>query len=72
MGKLILLLLILLSWLQYSLWLGKNGINSFRNISTDLKLQKKYNSILKERNEKLLSKINDLNNPEKILEGRDH
>ncbi|VFP86490.1 septum formation initiator family protein [Candidatus Erwinia haradaeae] len=67
MGKLILLLLILLSWLQYSLWLGKNGINSFYRINSDLKLQKEYNSILKERNEKLLSRINDLNNSDEIL-----
>ncbi|VFP80720.1 septum formation initiator family protein [Candidatus Erwinia haradaeae] len=68
MDKLILLLLVLLSWLQYSLWLGKNGINSFHHINSDLKLQKEYNSLLKDRNEKLLSRINDLNNSDEILE----
>ncbi|VFP80240.1 septum formation initiator family protein [Candidatus Erwinia haradaeae] len=62
MEKLTLLLLVILSWLQYSLWLGKNGIHSLSSIKKDFIFQKQRNSSLKIRNEQLCAKINDLHN----------
>jgi hypothetical protein len=35
MGKLTLLLLALLVWLQYSLWFGKNGIHDYSRVNDD-------------------------------------
>ncbi|STW05037.1 cell division protein FtsB [Klebsiella grimontii] len=34
MGKLTLLLLALLVWLQYSLWFGKNGLHDYSRLMT--------------------------------------
>ena len=36
MGKLTLLLLALLVWLQYSLWFGKNGIHDYTRVNDDV------------------------------------
>jgi hypothetical protein len=36
MGKLTLLLLALLVWLQYSLWFGKNGIHDYSRVNDDV------------------------------------
>lgn len=47
MGKLTLLLLILLGWLQYSLWLGKNGVHDFVRVKDDVALQETNNGKLK-------------------------
>ncbi|VFP83363.1 septum formation initiator family protein [Candidatus Erwinia haradaeae] len=60
MVKLTLLLLVILIWLQYSLWLGKNGLHNLAYIKKDLIFQQKRNSILKIRNEQLYIKLNDL------------
>ncbi len=35
MGKLTLLLLAILVWLQYSLWFGKNGIHDYTRVNDD-------------------------------------
>ena len=39
MGKLTLLLLALLVWLQYSLWFGKNGLHDFSKVRDDVTVQ---------------------------------
>ena len=36
MGKLTLLLLAILVWLQYSLWFGKNGIHDYTRVNDDV------------------------------------
>lgn len=56
MGKLTLLLLILLGWLQYSLWLGKNGVHDHVRVNADVVVQQGNNAKLKARNEQLLPK----------------
>ncbi|VEA75335.1 Cell division protein DivIC (FtsB) stabilizesFtsL against RasP cleavage [Salmonella enterica subsp. arizonae] len=47
MGKLTLLLLALLVWLQYSLWFGKNGIHDYSRVNDDVVAQQATNAKLK-------------------------
>ncbi len=46
MGKLTLLLLALLVWLQYSLWFGKNGIHDYSRVNDDVVAQQATNAKL--------------------------
>ena len=64
MGKLTLLLLAILVWLQYSLWFGKNGIHD------DVAAQQATNAKLKARNDQLFAEIDDLNGGQEALEER--
>ncbi len=66
----ILLLLLLAIGLQYSLWLGKNGIRDFVRIKNDVAEQKIKNNELKIRNAQLFAEINDLNEGKEALEER--
>ncbi|UDG80775.1 Cell division protein FtsB [Candidatus Hartigia pinicola] len=68
MGKLTILLIGVLAWMQYSLWLGKNGIYEYICVNNDISAQEIVNARLKVRNEKLFSKINDLNNGQEAIE----
>ena len=43
MGKLTLLLLAILVWLQYSLWFGKNGIHDYTRVNDDVAAQQTRN-----------------------------
>lgn len=44
MGKLTLLLLALLVWLQYSLWFGKNGLHDYSRVNDDVSAQQATNA----------------------------
>ncbi len=57
MGKLTLLLLAILVWLQYSLWFGKNGIHDYTRVNDDVAAQQATNAKLKARNDQLLPKL---------------
>ena len=70
MGKLTLLLLVLLGWLQYSLWLGKNGIHDYVRVKDDVAVQQGNNGKLKARNEQLFAEIDDLNGGQEAIEER--
>ncbi|ATO34437.1 Cell division protein FtsB [Dickeya dianthicola] len=70
MGKLSLLLLILLGWLQYSLWLGKNGVHDYVRVKDDVAAQQANNVKLKSRNEQLFAEIDDLNGGQEAIEER--
>lgn len=70
MGKLTLLLLVLLGWLQYSLWLGKNGIHDFVRVQDDVTAQQSNNSKLKARNDQLFAEIDDLTGGQEAIEER--
>ena len=70
MGKLTLLLLALLVWLQYSLWLGKNGIHDYTRVSDDVAVQQASNAKLKARNDQLFAEIDDLNGGSEAIEER--
>jgi len=70
MGKLTLLLLCVLGWLQCSLWFGKNGINDYTRISEDVTVQQATNAKLKSRNDQLFAEIDDLNGGQEAIEER--
>ncbi|MDR0806478.1 MAG: cell division protein FtsB [Enterobacteriaceae bacterium] len=70
MKKFMLLLIILLGWLQYSLWLGKNGVHDYVRVQEDLVVQQENNAKLKLRNERLLAEISDLKGGQEAIEER--
>lgn len=70
MGKLTLLLLAILVWLQYSLWFGKNGIHDYTRVNDDVAAQQATNAKLKARNDQLFAEIDDLNGGQEALEER--
>lgn len=70
MSKLTLLLIALLGWLQYSLWLGKNGVHDYVRVQDDLVVQQENNAKLKSRNERLFAEISNLNSGQDALEER--
>jgi len=70
MGRLTLLLLVLLGWLQYSLWLGKNGIHDYTRVNDDVAVQQANNAKLKARNDQLFAEIDDLTGGSEAIEER--
>lgn len=70
MKKLTLLLIAVLIWLQYSLWLGKNGIQDYARVSADIIAQQSHNAKLKARNDQLFAEIDDLSDGQEALEER--
>ncbi|NJD00700.1 cell division protein FtsB [Candidatus Erwinia dacicola] len=70
MRKLTLLLIVLLGWLQYSLWLGKNGIHDYTRVNEYVAVQQAHNAKLKARNDQLFAEIDDLNSGLEALEER--
>ncbi|QIQ41433.1 MAG: cell division protein FtsB [Buchnera aphidicola (Aphis urticata)] len=54
-------LLLLFFWLQYSLWIGKNGVLDYIKTYKKIIIQKKINKNLEIENNKLLLEIQDLN-----------
>ena len=57
MGKLTLLLLAILVWLQYSLWFGKNGIHDYTRVNDDVAAQKLQTRNLKRETINFLPKL---------------
>lgn len=55
-----LILLLLFGWLQYTLWLGKNGISDFQAVSADIEVQNQVNTNLSVRNSEMFAEIDDL------------
>lgn len=70
MGKLSIFLLVILSWLQYSLWLGKNGVHTYTRIQHEVVAQQESNTKLKSRNEQLFAEIDDLSSGLEAIEER--
>ncbi|STM32254.1 cell division protein [Escherichia coli] len=57
MGKLTLLLLAILVWLQYSLWFGKNGIHDYTRVNDDVRHSKLQTRNLKRETINFLPKL---------------
>lgn len=55
------ILLSLLCWLQYSLWLGKNGVLDYIKIYKKIAIQKKNNEYLDMRNNQIILEIENFN-----------
>ncbi len=70
MRKLVLILLIVFCWLQYSLWFGKNGIHDYLRIKSEVSALETLNMTFKVRNEHLFSEIDDLNEGCEAIEER--
>ena len=70
MRKLALILLAVLFWLQYSLWLGKNGVHDYMRVKNEVAALKTLNMTFKARNERLFAEIDDLNEGREAIEER--
>lgn len=68
MGKLMLLLLVLLVWLQYLLWFGKNGLYDYMWVNDDVIVQQVINVKLKVCNDQLFVEIDDFNGGQEVIE----
>lgn len=55
-----LILILLFGWLQFTLWLGKNGITDFQAVSADIEVQNQVNGNLAVRNNEMFAEIDDL------------
>ena len=60
MKKLLVLLVILLVYLQFSLWFGDGGLQDVWRLHKDVEQQRQENSVLRERNEALDAEVLDL------------
>ena len=60
MKKLLILLLILLVYLQYSLWIGDGSLQDVWRLHRDVERQRQENAQLRERNEALDAEVLDL------------
>lgn len=54
-------LLFLFFWLQYSLWMGKNGVLDYIKISKKIAIQKRENEDIEIKNNQLILEIKRLN-----------
>ena len=52
-------LVLLFALLQYTLWIGKNGIADYRKVSDEIAIQDKTNADLKARNAQMYAEIDD-------------
>lgn len=53
-------LMVVLGWLQFELWFGKNGVSDFRLVNADIEVQHEANSNLQARNNEMFAEIDDL------------
>jgi len=60
MKKLLILLVILLVYLQYSLWVGDGSLQDVWRLHRDVERQRQENAQLRERNEALDAEVQDL------------
>ncbi|RYU68045.1 cell division protein FtsB [Aliivibrio finisterrensis] len=65
-----LLLVLVFGWLQYTLWLGKNGISDYSQVSSDVALQEEVNQGLRNRNQQMFAEIDDLKKGSEAIEER--
>lgn len=70
MNYVITLLLILLTILQYDLWVGKGSIQEVKQLETAVQSQKEENQNLKERNDALRAEVVDLKTGLEAIEER--
>ncbi|GAD78553.1 MULTISPECIES: cell division protein FtsB [Vibrio] len=54
------LLFCLLLLMQATLWIGKNGVNDYRQVKDEVAIQSSVNSELRKRNDEMFVEIDDL------------
>lgn len=70
MRLLTLTLLMILGWLQYDFWLGKNGMVDYLAVRDNVAVQQQANSELAKRNQQMYVEIHDLNRGLEAVEER--
>ena len=70
MNKLTLILFLLITLIQYPLWLGDGGFINLVEKNKQIKIQKKINASLKKENNALIAEVNDLKKGTKAIEER--
>jgi len=70
MKKLLILLVILLVYLQYSLWFGDGSLQDVWRLHKDVEQQREENAGLRERNEALEAEVLDLQQGLEAIEER--
>ncbi|NOH98574.1 cell division protein FtsB [Vibrio sp. 99-70-13A1] len=63
-------LIVLLGWLQYTLWLGKNGISDYYGVNNEIQIQRQVNEKLHNRNAEMFAEIDDLSQGLDAIEER--
>lgn len=53
-------LMILLTFLVYTLFFGKNGVNDYKAVTADIDIQSQVNGSLQTRNDQMFAEIDDL------------
>ena len=66
----IIILLVLLAWLQYDFWDGKNGMNEYTAVKESVALQQAANTELQQRNQQMYAEIKDLHGGKEAVKGR--
>ncbi|BAP58537.1 septum formation initiator family protein [Candidatus Tachikawaea gelatinosa] len=54
--------ILLIAWLQYSLWFGKNGIHDYNKIKKKMTQKKIENIMLKQKRKSLEQELEDIKN----------
>lgn len=68
MRPFIIILLVVLAWLQYNFWNGKNGMNEYTAVKESVALQLVSNAELQQRNQQLYAEIKDLHDGKEAVE----
>ncbi|MBM7037890.1 cell division protein FtsB [Vibrio sp. qd031] len=53
-------LVLILAWLQYSLWFGTNGYQDYAEVRQEIDVQQAVNNELLQRNNEMYAEIDDL------------
>ncbi|WP_064602070.1 cell division protein FtsB [Photobacterium sp. J15] len=70
MRLLTLALLVVLSWLQYDFWFGKNGMMDYMAVKENVAIQQQANAELLQRNQQMYAEIHDLHRGQEAVEER--
>ena len=56
----VLIFTLLLLWLQYQLWFGKNGVQEYQKLRQEIEQLEQGNANLQQRNQEMFAEIDDL------------
>lgn len=56
----VLIFTLLLLWLQYQLWFGKNGVQEHQKLRQEIEQLEQGNANLRQRNQEMFAEIDDL------------